>query len=123
MSPVETPALPKGFEGLAEEAIDFAGVQVKRLVTTQRDAFPIYTVNGRWHVEEEAWTNWTGGVLGGLEWILDRRPSDLTWREQAARYSRVVVSRKDDRTVHVVRFLLIETWELWFEAMRDLAKW
>ena len=59
MSPVENPALPKGFEGLAEEAIDFAGVQVKRLVTTQPDTFPIFTVDGRWHVEDEAWTNWT----------------------------------------------------------------
>ena len=44
MSPVETPALPHGFEALAEEALDFAGGQVKRLVTTQPDAFPIYTV-------------------------------------------------------------------------------
>ena len=30
--------------------------------------------DGRWHVEDEAWTNWTEGFLGGL--MLDHRPPD-----------------------------------------------
>ena len=76
MSVAESSVLPRGFEALAEEALGFAGVQVERLVTTRPGAFPIYTVGGRWHVEEEAWTNWTEGFLGGLIWIIARRTGD-----------------------------------------------
>jgi len=123
MSPVETPALPKGFEDLAEEAIGFAGAQVKRLVTARPDAFPIYTVDGRWHVEDEAWTNWTEGFLGGLVWIIARRTGDAWWREQAERYSLLIEPRKDDRTVHDLGFLFISTWKRWFEATGDPTKW
>ena len=96
----ETPALPRGFEALAERALGLRCRQVRRLVTTQPGAFPIYTVGGRWHVEDEAWTNWTEGFLGGLIWIFARRTGDAWWREQAERYSLLIEPRKDDRTVH-----------------------
>ena len=92
-------------------------------MTTQPDAFPIYTVDGRWHVEDEAWTNWTEGFLGGLVWIIARRTGDAWWREQAERYSLLIEPRKDDRTVHDLGFLFISTWKRWFEATGDPAKW
>ena len=122
MAVVETPHLPHGFEATAEETLGFAGSQVRRLVTTQPGAFPIYTVGGRWHVEEEAWTNWTEGFLGGLIWIIARRTGDAWWREQAEKYSLLIEPRKDDRTVHDLGFLFISTWKRWFEATGDPAK-
>jgi unsaturated chondroitin disaccharide hydrolase len=121
MSIAETQALPRGFEAQAQLALGFAAVQVKRLVTTRPDAFPIFTVGGRWHVEDEAWTNWTEGFLGGLLWIIARRTGDAWWREQAEHYSLLIEPRKDDRTVHDLGFLFISTWKRWFEATGDPA--
>jgi unsaturated chondroitin disaccharide hydrolase len=122
MAGVETPQLPPGFESTAEEALGFAGSQVRRLVTTQPGSFPIYTVGGRWHVEEDAWTNWTEGFLGGLIWIIARRTGDAWWREQAEKYSLLIEPRKEDRTVHDLGFLFISTWKRWFEATGDPVK-
>jgi unsaturated chondroitin disaccharide hydrolase len=122
MSVAEQPALPRDFELRAEQALDFAAIQVKRLVTSRPGAFPIYTVDGRWHVEEEAWTNWTEGFLGGLLWMIARRTGDDWWREQAERYSLLIEPRKDDRTVHDLGFLFISTWKRWFDATGDPAK-
>ena len=122
MSVVETPALPHGFEDRTGQALDFASVQVYRLLTMRPGAFPIYTIGGRWHVEEEAWTNWTEGFLGGLIWIIARRTGDAWWREQAEKYSLLIEPRKDDRTVHDLGFLFISTWKRWFEATGDPAK-
>jgi unsaturated chondroitin disaccharide hydrolase len=122
MAIVETRQLPPGFEAIAEETLEFAGSQVRRLVTTQPGTFPIYTVGGRWHVEDEAWTNWTEGFLGGLIWIIARRTGDPWWREQAEQYSLLIEPRKEDRTVHDLGFLFISTWKRWFEATGDPVK-
>jgi unsaturated chondroitin disaccharide hydrolase len=123
MPVVDEPTVPRGFETIAGEAIGFASVQVRRLVTTQPGAFPIYTVGGRWHVEGEAWTNWTEGFLGGLLWIIARRTGDAWWREQAERYSLLIEPRKDDREIHDLGFLFISTWKRWFEATGDTRQW
>ncbi len=42
----------------AQQALDFAQVQVRHLITTYPDYFPLYTSGGRWHHGQEAWTNW-----------------------------------------------------------------
>jgi unsaturated chondroitin disaccharide hydrolase len=119
---VGTPVtLPAGFESQAERALDFAAAQVARLATTRPDAFPIYTVGGRWKVEEEAWTNWTEGFLGGLMWITARRTGDPAWRARAEHYSHLIEPRKDDRTVHDLGFLFISTWKRWFDLTGDRA--
>ncbi len=111
----------EGFEPAATQALDFAAVQVERLVRTRPDAFPIYTVGGRWHVEDEAWTNWTEGFLGGLLWIFTRRTGSLWWRERAEHYSRLIEPRRFDRTVHDLGFLFIPTWKRWYDLDRDPA--
>jgi unsaturated chondroitin disaccharide hydrolase len=120
--PDPTPAiLPAEFEALAERALDFAAVQVARLATGRPDVFPIYTVGGRWHVEEEAWTNWTEGFLGGLMWITARRTGDPAWRQRAEHYSRLIEPRKDDREVHDLGFLFTSTWRRWYDLTGDQA--
>jgi unsaturated chondroitin disaccharide hydrolase len=122
MSVAEMPALSRGFEAQAQQALDFAAVQVRRLVTARPGAFPIYTVGGRWHVEEEAWTNWTEGFLGGLLWIIARRSGDAWWREQAEHYSLLIEPRANDRSVHDLGFLFISTWKRWFDITGDPAR-
>ena len=49
-------ALPDEFAPMAARALDFAAQQVETLVRTRPDMFPIFTVGGRWQIEEEAWT-------------------------------------------------------------------
>ena len=73
--PTTTPVgtLPDGFAPMAERALDFAARQVEALVRTKPDMFPIFTVGGRWQVEENAWTNWTRGLPRRA--ALDRRPA------------------------------------------------
>lgn len=112
-------ALPADVESQARQALDFAAGQVDHLVRSRPDAFPIYTQDGRWHVEEEAWTNWTEGFLGGQLWIFAQRTGDAWWRERAEHYSRLIEPRKDDRTVHDLGFLFISTWKRWFDLDGD----
>ena len=115
-------SLPAGFESDARRAVDFAARQVSRLVRTRPGAFPIYTVDGRWHVESEAWTNWTEGFLGGLLWILAGRTSDAWLREQAEAYSLLIEPRKDDRDVHDLGFLFMSTWKRWADLTGDPSR-
>src|SRR5699024_7205303 len=39
------------------------------LVTQHPAQFPLYTTDGRWDFEGEAWTNWCEGFLGGQLWL------------------------------------------------------
>ncbi|MBV8587932.1 MAG: glucuronyl hydrolase, partial [Verrucomicrobia bacterium] len=68
-------------------ALDFGAEQVRRLVTNHPDYFPLYTRNGKWKHESEAWTNWCEGFLGGLLWIYAIRTGEKWWRRQAEHYS------------------------------------
>jgi unsaturated chondroitin disaccharide hydrolase len=112
-------ALPDGFEPMAARALDFAAHQVETLVRTRPNTFPIFTVDGRWQVEENAWTNWTEGFLGGLVWIFAKRTGDAWWRDRAEHYSRLIEPRQFDRTVHDLGFLFISTWKRWYEIDGD----
>ena len=103
-------------------ALAFAGSQLRRLVIEHPDYFPLYTENGKWKHESEAWTNWCEGFLGGMLWILYRQTGDAWWREQAEHYSRLIEHRKTDRNVHDLGFLFLPTWKAWYELTQDSAK-
>lgn len=105
----------------AEEAMAFAQTQVRRLVTTHPDYFPLYTEGGRWRHGNDAWTNWCEGFLPGMMWIFARRTGDPYWRERAEHYSRLIEHRKHDRDVHDLGFLFLNTYKRWFELTGDLA--
>jgi unsaturated chondroitin disaccharide hydrolase len=49
-------------EASARHAFDFAQEQVRRLITAHPNYFPLYTKDGRWRHEQEAWTNWCEGA-------------------------------------------------------------
>jgi unsaturated chondroitin disaccharide hydrolase len=93
--------------------------KVRALVTHHPDRFPLYTVDGRWGVDAEAWTNWCEGFLGGQLWLLAEHTQDPWFREQAEHYSRLIEHRKDDRDVHDLGFLFLPTWRRWHEATGD----
>lgn len=102
-----------------QSAFDFAQEQVKNLVQTHTDYFPVYTEQGKWAHPGESWTNWCEGFLGGMMWIFYRRTGDPFWREKAEHYSRLIVDRRIDHTVHDLGFLFWSTWKRWFDLTQD----
>ena len=42
---------------------DFAETQLRYLIETIPDKFPMYTTNGKWDLTGESWTNWCDGFL------------------------------------------------------------
>ncbi|HZS88638.1 MAG TPA: glycosyl hydrolase [Chloroflexota bacterium] len=111
--------LPAALAGQAGRALEFAQGQVRRLITTYPDHFPLYTTGGRWLSEGEAWTNWCEGFLCGLLWIFARRTGDAWWRERAEHYSRLIEHRQHDRTVHDLGFLFWSSWKRWYDLTGD----
>lgn len=100
-------------------ALDFAGRQLRHLIETYPDYFPMYTVGGKWKHGGEAWTNWCEGFLGGQLWLLYRHTRDPYWRAKAEHYSRLIEHRKTDRNVHDLGFLFWSTWKRWYDLTGD----
>jgi unsaturated chondroitin disaccharide hydrolase len=102
-------------------AFDFAGTQLRHLIETYPDYFPMYTVGGKWKHGGETWTNWCEGFLGGQLWLMYRHTGDSYWREKAEHYARLIEPRKTDRDVHDLGFLFWSTWKRWYDLTGDAA--
>jgi unsaturated chondroitin disaccharide hydrolase len=117
-------------------ALHFAEKQVAHLIKTYPDYFPMYTVGGKWHHTGELWTHWTDGFLGGMMWQFhlrhrtaaehvvksdDAHLSHDPWRQRAEHYSKLLVDRRHDRTVHDLGFIFLSTYLPWYELTGDAA--
>jgi unsaturated chondroitin disaccharide hydrolase len=102
-------------------ALGFASQQVRRLIETYPDFFPMYTVDGKWKHGGEAWTNWCEGFLCGQMWLLYRHTGDAYWRGKAEHYSRLLEHRKTDRSVHDLGFVFWPSWKRWYDLTGDEA--
>ena len=102
-----------------ETAFEFAQMQVKNLINTHPDYFPMYTQEGNWQHGGEAWTNWCEGFLGGMMWLFYQRTKSDWWLEKAQHYSRLLEERKHDRNVHDLGFLFWSTWKRWYDLTGD----
>src|SRR3712207_2312937 len=109
-------------EQRAERAMGFAQEQVRGLAENHPDHFPLYTQDGRWYHEQEAWTNWCEGFLGGMMWVFAKRTGDPYWRGKAEHYSRLIEHRKHDTEVHDLGFLFWSTWKRWYDATGDRSE-
>ena len=116
-SGLELPALSSKLS----QALDFAARQLRHLVETQPDFFPMYTVNGKWKHGVERWTNWCEGFLGGQLWLLHQHTGDAYWRQKAEHYSRLIEHRTTDRSIHDLGFLFWPTWKRWYDLTDDPA--
>src|SRR5438105_1877736 len=58
---------------LLESSFRFAQHQVRKLIETYPDFYPMYTINGRWKHEGAAWTHWCDGFLPGMMWVFVKR--------------------------------------------------
>jgi unsaturated chondroitin disaccharide hydrolase len=102
-------------EARAEQAMAFAERQVRALITTSPDYFPLYTEDGRWQHGRESWTNWCEGFLGGMMWIFARRGGDPYWRGRAEHYAHLIEERQHDTSVHDLGFVFWSTWKRWYD--------
>jgi unsaturated chondroitin disaccharide hydrolase len=102
-------------------AFRFAEKQVRHLIETYPDYFPMYTDHGKWKHDGDAWTNWCEGFLGGQLWLIYAQNNEDWWRERAEHYSRLIAQRRQDRDVHDLGFLFISTWKRWYDLTGDLA--
>ena len=110
--------------GLFEDALKFAQHQVRTLVETHPEFYPMYTVNGRWKHEGRIWTNWCDGFLPGMMWIFHKRnagntASDKYWLEQAVRYTTPLEPRQHDREAHDLGFIFLSTYYRWYRLTHD----
>lgn len=105
-----------------EHAFDFAQQQVRRLIETHPDFFPIYSEGGQWAHEGDPWTNWCEGFLPGMMWLFYRRTGEAYWRAQAEHYSRLIEERKYDRNVHDLGFLFWSTYKRWYDLTGEPEK-
>lgn len=117
--------VPAEFTAAAAKAWKTASAKLTGLTTKHPDRFPLYTEEGKWVVEGEAWTNWCEGFLGGQLWMLSRRAAETEqarFRSAAEHYSELIEERKSDDTVHDLGFLFWSTYRRWFEATGDNTK-
>jgi unsaturated chondroitin disaccharide hydrolase len=111
---------------LFESAFTFAQKQVKRVVESHPDFYPMYTENGRWQHDSPVLTHWCDGFLPGMMWLFYRhcgpdKPDSRFWWEQAARYSRPLEPRKADGDVHDLGFIFFSTYFRWYKLTRERA--
>lgn len=111
---------------LFQDALEFAGHQVRRLVDRDPDFYPMYTADGKWRHESPVWTHWCDGFLPGIMWILARsagpnHPDYQFWVERAIRYSKPLEDRKTDSDVHDLGFIFLSTFYRWYYITRDAS--
>jgi unsaturated chondroitin disaccharide hydrolase len=109
---------------LFEDTMKFAQHQVRKLVETHPDFYPMYTADGKWKHEGQVWTNWCDGFLPGMMWIFHKwnlasGTSDKFWLEQAVRYTTPLAPRQHDRDVHDLGFIFMSTYYRWYRLTQD----
>ena len=104
-----------------EQALAFAGRQVRNTIERYPDFTPMYTRAGRWKHEGEAWTHWCDGFLPGILWLLHLQTTDPWFRQQAERYSKPLLPRQHDRNVHDLGFIFMSSYHHWHRLTRDPA--
>ena len=99
-----------------EDAFAFAEQQVRDLVTSAPNRMPTYTHAGRWVLDDDPWApSWNGGFLTGMMWAFARRTGEPWWHQQAAHYSRLLESRKNDPGTHDLGFVLEPSFGRWYD--------
>ena len=109
---------------LFENALKFAQKQVRSLMEIHPDYYPLYTHNGRWKHEGQAWTHWCDGFLPGMMWLFHRYAAKdsqeaRSWLEQAIRYTKPLEPRKLDRDVHDLGFIFLSSYYRWYRLTKD----
>jgi unsaturated chondroitin disaccharide hydrolase len=104
-----------------ERVFDLAQARVRATIEAYPDFFPIYTVGGKWRHGGALWTDWCAGFHAGSMWLLHLSTGDPWWRAQAEHFSRLLESKKNDRDVHDLGFIFLNTYLPWYRLTGDPA--
>lgn len=105
-----------------EEAFVFAQEQVKALTLKHPGFYPLYTKDGKWKHEGEAWTHWCDGFFPGMMWIFAKQTkgeASNAWKAKAREYTTPLEPRKTDRDVYDHGFLYFSTYYRWLMLEKD----
>ena len=102
-------------------ALEFAEKQVRALTRRSPDFFPLYSTGGKWNHTGESWTDWGPGFLIGQMWLFYDETSEPAWRETAEHYCRLIEPRRNDRNVHDLGFLFLNSYLKWYQHSQDAA--
>ncbi len=105
----------EGSRTIYQKAFDFAQEQVRATAERDPDFYPMYTEQGRWRHNKEAWTHWCDGFLPGMMWIFAKRTGSQEWIDLARRYTLPLEPRKMDRNVHDLGFIFLSTYHRWYK--------
>ncbi len=100
-------------------AFKFAQVKIKALIEKHPGYYPMYTVGGKWKHSGETWTHWCDGFLPGMMWMFYQQSGDEYWYNAAAKYSRPLEPRKDDRSVHDLGFIFFSSYLRWMLSVES----
>src|SRR5437764_10029359 len=118
--PAPLPSTSPSLKKQVTDALQFSQKQVRRLIETHPDFYPLYTDGGKWKHDKPAWTKWCDGFLPGMMWLfLEAGVADDVkyWRAKAEQYSRELEERKEDRDVHDLGFIFYHgTYKRWYDA-------
>lgn len=115
-------------KALFEGALQFSREQVRKVVEQYPGFYPLYTKDGKWRHEGEAWTHWCDGFLPGMMWIFtkglkgDKTEEGAYWRQKAEEYTRPLEVRKTNREIYDHGFLFFSTYYRWYEMEKDEAQ-
>jgi len=114
MAEIQTPFDLAALRPRLHKVMDFAADQLAKLTTNHPDFFPIYTRNGRWKHDGSLWTDWCAGFLGGQLWLIEEYSGESHWRELAEHYSLLLEYKQNDRDVHDLGFIFLNTYRPWY---------
>ena len=99
-----------------QNAFDFAENQVSNLVKKYpADYYPMYTVGGKFGLDQKRWTHWCDGFYPGMMFIFAEQNDDEKWLEKAVSFAQPLESRQYDRAVHDLGFLFFSTHLRWLD--------
>ena len=111
---------------LFEDALRFAQHQVRKLIDTHPDFYPMYTPEGDGNTKGRPWTNWCDGFLPGMMWIFHKWnlatargngagdvATNSGW-SRPIRYTTPLEPRKHDRDVHDLGLIFLSTYYRWY---------
>ena len=87
-----------------ETAFEFAGKQLRHLITTYPGFFPMYTVQGQVEARRRELDQLVRRLPGRAALAAAPAHRRRWWRAQAEHYSRLIEHRKTDRNVHDLGF-------------------
>ncbi len=105
-----------------QRTFDLFAAKVGASIDRNGEFFPSYTSGGKWRHEGELWTDWCAGFYTGIMWLCYQRIRHDWWRENAERFSRLLEYKKQDRNVHDLGFIFLNSYKPWLDLTGDPDK-